>query len=79
MRSGYPQSLHEQRDPRRVSCSMCEHSEFVHGDHEARRCLYSECVCSGFKLWKDSTATGSTRLPLHTFTISHRRDTAGPE
>jgi hypothetical protein len=37
-------------DPCRVFCTMCEHSEFVHGDYEARRCLYSECGCSGFTL-----------------------------
>ncbi len=29
---------------------MCEHTEFVHGDFEARTCLYSECDCSGFTL-----------------------------
>jgi hypothetical protein len=37
-------------DPRRVLCTTCEHTEFVHGDIEARRCLYSECGCSGFTL-----------------------------
>jgi len=37
-------------DPRRVHCTACEHTEFVHGDIEARRCLYSECGCSGFTL-----------------------------
>jgi hypothetical protein len=37
-------------DPRRVLCTMCEHTEFVHGDFEARRCLYSECGCNGFTL-----------------------------
>lgn len=35
-------------DPRRIFCSRCEHSEFVHGDREPRRCLYTECGCSGF-------------------------------
>jgi hypothetical protein len=29
---------------------MCEHREFIHGDFEARRCLYSACECSGFTL-----------------------------
>jgi hypothetical protein len=29
---------------------MCKHTEFVHGDFEARRCLYSECGCIGFVL-----------------------------
>ena len=37
-------------DPRRVHCTMCEHTEFVHGDSEARLCLYSECGCGGFTL-----------------------------
>jgi hypothetical protein len=37
-------------DPRRTLCTKCEHTEFVHGDFEARRCLYSECACSGFTL-----------------------------
>ncbi len=35
-------------DPRRVFCESCEHSEFIHGDIDVRRCLYSECQCSGF-------------------------------
>jgi hypothetical protein len=35
-------------DPRRVLCTMCEHTEFVHGDAETRLCLYSECDCHGF-------------------------------
>lgn len=35
-------------DARRVFCAMCEHTEFVHGDVDARRCLYSECACDGF-------------------------------
>ena len=37
-------------DPRRVLCTLCEHTEFVHGDHDDRRCLYSECGCTGFML-----------------------------
>ena len=37
-------------DPRRVLCATCEHTEFVHGDYEARQCLYSECGCRGFML-----------------------------
>ena len=32
----------------RVFCQICEHSEFVHVDDSDRRCLYSECTCSGF-------------------------------
>jgi hypothetical protein len=35
-------------DTRRVLCAMCAHTEFVHGDVDARRCLYSECGCAGF-------------------------------
>jgi hypothetical protein len=35
-------------DPRRVLCTRCEHTEFVHSDSETRHCLYSECDCSGF-------------------------------
>jgi hypothetical protein len=34
--------------PSWISCTTCEHSEFVHGDYDARRCLYAECGCSGF-------------------------------
>jgi hypothetical protein len=34
-------------EPRRIFCTTCEHSEFIHGDYEARRCLYSTCGCSG--------------------------------
>jgi hypothetical protein len=45
-----PAFYQEQHDPRRVYCSTCAHSEFVHGDYDARGCLYSECECSGFKL-----------------------------
>ena len=32
----------------RVLCTACEHSEFVHGDLGARRCLYTVCECTGF-------------------------------
>jgi hypothetical protein len=35
-------------EPRRILCTTCEHTEFSHGDYEARRCLYSVCGCSGF-------------------------------
>lgn len=35
-------------DPRKVFCATCEHSEFIHGDNDLRRCLYSECLCTGF-------------------------------
>jgi len=37
-------------EPLRIFCAECEHSEFIHGDIEARRCLYSECGCSGYKI-----------------------------
>jgi hypothetical protein len=37
-------------EPQRVYCGECSHSEFVHGDIAARRCLYSECQCGGFTL-----------------------------
>jgi hypothetical protein len=30
-------------------CSKCEHSEFVHDDHGARGCLYSNCECVRFQ------------------------------
>jgi len=33
-----------------VSCSECEHSEFVHADREGRPCLFSGCDCSGYNL-----------------------------
>jgi hypothetical protein len=32
----------------RVPCAGCQHAEFIHGDHNDRLCLYSECGCSGF-------------------------------
>jgi hypothetical protein len=32
----------------RIFCRVCEHSEFVHGDHDDRLCLYSDCGCRGF-------------------------------
>ena len=37
-------------EPLRIFCAACEHSEFIHGDVEARRCLYSECGCKGFTI-----------------------------
>jgi hypothetical protein len=37
-------------DARRVLCTNCMHTEFVHGDVDARRCLYSECGCERFTL-----------------------------
>jgi hypothetical protein len=49
----YPvQQLMQRRqlEPLRIFCAQCEHSEFIHGDFDARRCLYTECVCSGFTL-----------------------------
>jgi len=36
-------------DPLRVACATCTHSEFIHGDRGARRCLYSECACASFR------------------------------
>lgn len=32
-----------------VACGSCGHSEFIHSDHDARRCLYAECPCSTFR------------------------------
>jgi hypothetical protein len=40
-------------DSTRVFCGACEHSEFVHGDAQPRRCLYSECDCGGFNVGAD--------------------------
>jgi hypothetical protein len=37
-------------DPRRVSCTVCKHTEFVHGDLGGRPCLFSACDCEGFTL-----------------------------
>jgi hypothetical protein len=37
-------------DTRRDFYAASEHSEFVHGGYQARRCLYSECRCGGFIL-----------------------------
>jgi hypothetical protein len=45
-----PEQVVSRRAASRVYCTMCEHSEFVHGDYEERRCLYSECTCSGFRM-----------------------------
>jgi hypothetical protein len=38
------------RNPLRVYCEACRHTEFVHGDIATRECLYSECGCGGFTL-----------------------------
>ncbi len=35
-------------DPRRIFCSNCDHSQFLHSDLDRRLCLYSECDCHGF-------------------------------
>jgi hypothetical protein len=35
-------------DSRSVFCSGCGHSEFLHGEYDARLCLYSECGCIGW-------------------------------
>jgi hypothetical protein len=32
----------------RIACAGCGHSEFIHGDRNARSCLYSECRCRSF-------------------------------
>ncbi|MEO8475560.1 MAG: hypothetical protein ABI572_00740 [Actinomycetota bacterium] len=48
MRTPRHAALSRPPETRRVFCAMCEHTEFVHGDIEARRCLYSECGCAGF-------------------------------
>ena len=45
----FPQVVYRNTlEPLRVFCAECEHSEFIHGDVDVRRCLYSECGCSGF-------------------------------
>ena len=31
-----------------IACAGCGHSEFIHGDRDARSCLYSECRCRSF-------------------------------
>jgi hypothetical protein len=38
------------RNPMRVYCARCHHTEFVHCDTPDRSCLYSECQCGGFVL-----------------------------
>lgn len=55
---------------------MCEHSEFVHGDYEARRCLYSECGCSGFTL--ALARRGPRRLGAVTTKAAYRTMIHGP-
>jgi len=40
-----------------VFCSVCEHSEFVHTDHDNPLCLFSDCDCTGFGISIDLTAT----------------------
>jgi len=40
-------------EPLKIFCDECEHSEFIHGDVEARLCLYSECGCGGYALRVD--------------------------
>ncbi len=34
----------------RTPCALCTHAEFLHCDDDLRRCLYSECACSGFAM-----------------------------
>ena len=36
-------------DPRRVFCTACPHSEFLHSDLGQRLCLFSECGCRGWR------------------------------
>lgn len=43
-------AVYGRRDLPRISCTTCQHSEFVHCDFDDRLCLYSECVCSGFSV-----------------------------
>ena len=43
-----PSEQAERTGSTRVFCQICDHSEFVHVDDTDRRCLYSECTCSGF-------------------------------
>ena len=40
-----------------VFCSVCEHSEFVHTNHDNPLCLFSDCDCTGFGISIDLTAT----------------------
>jgi len=47
-------------EPPRILCTTCEHAELIHGDHGARRCLYTECRCSRFTV---GTAPGADQTP----------------
>lgn len=48
-------------DPRSVFCAGCAHSEFLHGEHGRRLCLFSECGCKGWRKpgEQNESATGS--------------------
>jgi len=47
--TAYPQvELGRRPELTPILCTRCEHTEFVHGDHDARPCLYSQCGCGGF-------------------------------
>ena len=35
-------------DTRVTFCATCGHSEFVHSNNGAERCLLSECLCNAF-------------------------------
>lgn len=50
----FPQVVYRNTlEPLRIFCAECEHSEFIHGDIDVRRCLYSECGCSGYTIRVD--------------------------
>jgi hypothetical protein len=36
-------------DSRSVFCAGCTHSDFLHREHDARLCLFSECECEGWR------------------------------
>jgi hypothetical protein len=54
---------HARRDLPRVYCAACAHTEFVHSDGDERRCLYSECGCSGFTQ-RGNTASSPSPLAV---------------
>jgi hypothetical protein len=47
--AGVRSILQQGVDPRRVFCTGCAHSEFVHSDLGERLCLFSECGCEGWR------------------------------
>jgi hypothetical protein len=44
-----------------VACAACRHSEFIHSDHDVRRCLYAECPCPMFQRPAPAELTTTTR------------------